>query len=148
MMGYGFIDLDAMIESETNKSITELFEAGPAKFREIETHILHKTKTLSNYVIATGGGTPCFHDNMNWINQHGISIYIQLTPGSLFHRLLPSKSGRPLIAGKTDVELMEFIMETLKERERFYKKSKYVVKGEDLTAKILYEKLKEGEKLT
>ncbi|HMT29829.1 MAG TPA: shikimate kinase, partial [Bacteroidia bacterium] len=116
LLGYSFVDLDTMIESETKKSISELFAAGQDKFREIEAHILRNTESMSNCVIAAGGGTPCFHDNMKWMINHGLTVYIKLSPGSLFHRLAPSKTSRPLIAGKSDVELMEYIMETLKDR--------------------------------
>ncbi len=144
-VGYTFVDLDSLIEKETGQSISQLFESGMDKFREMESVILKHTGNYSNSVIATGGGTPCYYDNLMWMNKTGITIYLKLSAGSLFHRLAAAKQKRPLIQGKTDVELMEFIMETLKDREKFYARSKYVIKGEDLDVKELLELIKKEE---
>jgi shikimate kinase len=128
---YNFIDLDQQVEKETGKSIALLFEEGENRFRETETHILKKTLNIENTVVATGGGTPCFNDNMNWMNDNGFTVYLKLTTGSLFHRLAESKQNRPLLDGKSDVALMEFIIQALQERERFYNMSKLIFKGEN-----------------
>lgn len=144
-LGYNFVDLDTLIEKEAGHTISQLFENGIDKFREMESVILKQTGNYSNSVIATGGGTPCFYDNLLWMNNNGITVYLKLSAGSLFHRLAASKQKRPLILGKTDVELMEFIMETLKEREKFYSRSKYVIKGEDLDVKELVDLIQKGE---
>ena len=145
LLGYKFIDLDACIELETGLTISELFQSGEYKFREIESMVLRNISEVSNTVICCGGGTPCFNDNLAWMKSHGITVYIQMTTGGLFHRLAGSKSNRPLIAGKTDVELMEYIMETLKEREYFYRQCHYTVKGESLDVKELVELIQKGE---
>jgi len=144
-LGYNFVDLDALIEKETGHTISQLFEKGIDKFREMESVILKKTGGYSNSVVATGGGTPCYYDNLIWMNKNGITIYLKLSAGSLFHRLAASKQKRPLLQGKSDVELMEFIMETLTDRENFYSRSKYVIKGEDLDVKVLLELIQKGE---
>ncbi len=145
IMSYNFLDLDHFIETENNLTIADLFEQGAQHFRTAEATALRKTKSLTNTVVSVGGGAPCFHSNMDWMNQHGITVYIRLTVGSLFHRLAASKQKRPLIAKKTDVELMEFILTTLKDRLVFYNQSKYVIKGESLDVKELFELLKKGE---
>ncbi|MBL0340525.1 MAG: shikimate kinase [Bacteroidetes bacterium] len=145
LLGYNFIDLDELIEIETGKNMSQLFESGLPYFREVESLTLKSTSKYTDTVIATGGGSPCFHGNMEWMNQHGVTVYIRMTVGSLFHRLAASKQKRPLIAGKSDVDLMEFILTTLKERLVFYKQAKYIIKGESLDAKELMSLLKEGE---
>ncbi len=145
LLNYSFIDLDADIEKQTGSTIIELFKSGEHKFREIESMVLRKTRELNNSVISCGGGTPCFNDNLVWMNSHGITVYIQMTTGGLFHRLATTKKTRPLLSGKTDVELMEYIMETLKERDYFYKQCHYKVKGESLDVKELLNEIQRGE---
>ncbi len=145
LMDYTFIDLDSMIASETGRSVEEWFEYGEQKFREIETLVLKQTADFKDAVISTGGGTPCFHENMAWMKEHGITIYLKLSSGSLFHRLAESKNVRPLLQGKTDVELMEYIVESLKEREYFYSQAHYTVKGENLDVKAVFEEIKNIE---
>ena len=145
LLDYSFIDLDNMIENETDHTIAEWFSAGEPKFREIESMVLRQTADFKNSVISTGGGTPCFHDNMQWMNENGVTVYIKMSTGGLFHRLIYSKTTRPLLAGKTDVELMEFITESLKEREFFYSQAHYTFKGENLDVKELLETLRKEE---
>jgi shikimate kinase len=145
LLDYTFIDLDAMIESETDRSVTEWFREGEPKFREIESLVLKQTADFKNSIIATGGGTPCFHENMNWMKEQGLTVYLKMTPGGLFHRLIASKTKRPLLEGKTDVELMEYISETLKEREYFYAQAHYVIKGESLNVDQMLETIRKGE---
>jgi shikimate kinase len=145
MLGYTFIDLDSQIEKETGLTIPELFKSGEHKFREIESMVLRNSLQTENAVISCGGGTPCFNDNLAWMKSHGITVYIQMTTGALFHRLSSSKQNRPLLAGKTDVELMEYIMETLKERAYFYTQCHYTVKGESLDVKELLSEIQRGE---
>ncbi len=145
LMNYNFVDLDDRIEQETGRSIPELFQKGEHDFREIETMVLRSLSEAPNTVISTGGGTPCFNDNIAWMKSHGITIYIQMTAGSLFHRLSLSKKERPLLSGKSDVELMEYITDTLREREFFYQQSHYTVKGENLDAKTLLAEIEKGE---
>lgn len=138
-----FYDLDTLIEEGTGKPISVLFEKkGEEKFRDIEKKYLHKTKSLTNCVIATGGGTPCFFDNMEWINEHGTSVYLQLHPGSLFHRIAQSKEKRPLIKDLSDTDLMDYIMTQIALRERFYKLAHHTIKGESLNIDALIKKVK------
>ena len=127
---YRFMDLDKQIEKKTQKTITTIFSTqGEDKFRVIEKQELHATKMLRNIVIATGGGTPCSFDNMNWMNEHGTTIYLEVSAGVLFYRLVKEKEKRPLLKDLTDVELMEQIVIHLTTRESFYKNAKHIVQG-------------------
>ena len=101
-------------------------------FRLVEHNTLLETFTFHNAVIATGGGTPCFYNNMELINQHGFSIYIQMHKKSLFDRLINSKKKRPLLADKSAEEILDQIEKQLGEREFYYLQSNLVVKGESL----------------
>lgn len=126
--GYLFIDLDDVIVQEINMSIREYFEAfGESAFREIERQQLHKLSALKNAIIATGGGTPCYLDNMDWMNHHGKTVYLKLPPRALLSRLSQKEvESRPLLKGKNQEELLEFITSKLEERAPFYDKAKII----------------------
>lgn len=139
-LNYKFIDLDELIEEQAGKKILEIFEDkdGQDKFRMMESEMLRKVSSLKENIISTGGGTPCFNNNMELMNSTGTTIYIKMEPASLFHRLAKSKQKRPLIKDLPDIQLLEFIFNTLAKREQFYLQAKYTVKGENLkTGKIL-----------
>ncbi len=144
-LNFTFVDMDDLLTRETNTTISDLFEKGEKHFREIESEVLKKTAAYKNTVFATGGGTPCYHDGMDWMNEHGTTIYLKLTVGTLFHRLMASKNKRPLISGKGDVELMEFIMEKLEEREPCYRSAKHILKGESLDINKLAETIRQQQ---
>lgn len=128
-----FIDLDAEIESVTKRTIPEIFEEdGETIFREIERDTLKDLLTRNEYVIATGGGAPCYSNNMELINEYADSIYLKISPKVLAGRLISSKTERPLIKGKTQEELIEFIETKLEEREVFYNQSKHSISGFNL----------------
>jgi len=116
-----FVDLDEIIEKHTQQTVLELFQhKGEAYFREIEKEILLQTSTFENTIIACGGGTPCFHENMNWMKANGKTIYIKANEVTLFDRLTSEKNKRPLISKMSDGELKSYIHTTLKERALFY----------------------------
>lgn len=130
---YEFIDLDEYIEKKYNQTISEIFaKQGEQKFRELENKYLKELITKSNAVIATGGGTPCFYDNMKLLNKHGITIYLKATPEFLFKRLKKSPQKRPLLEKNNKKELLGFIKNSLKEREKYYLKAKYVIDAENV----------------
>jgi shikimate kinase len=142
-INHQFIDFDELVEEQSGKKISEIFkDEGQQAFRNIETEILKNISGFKDTVVSTGGGTPCFYDNMKLMNETGITVYIRMPAGSLFHRLAQSKTKRPLIAGLTDLKLMDFIMDTLAEREHFYMQAQHVVKGESLKAEKILEILK------
>ena len=139
---YDFIDLDRLIENKAGMSIAAYFsEKGEDTFRELESDILRQTDFGINTVIATGGGTPCYFNNMDWMNKEGKVIYLYMEPKALAHRLRFSKSERPLIQNLNEEELISFITEKLNGREAFYQKAHFLVSALDLTAEKLAEYL-------
>lgn len=135
---YEFIDLDKLVELKAGMSIVEYFEIhGEAAFRELEKEVLQNAYFAPNSIIATGGGAPCYADNMAWMNANGHVVYLSLPPKALAVRLENSKADRPLIRNLKGDELVDFISNKLKEREPFYNQSKFVVSASDLTAERL-----------
>ncbi|MDD2474685.1 MAG: shikimate kinase [Dysgonamonadaceae bacterium] len=132
-LGVEFVDLDKYIEKRYRKSIKDIFdERGENGFRKIEYEMLREAGTFQNVLISTGGGTPCFYDNMNFMNQQGITVYIKASVEELTSRLLASKNERPLIQGKTPAELKEFISQHLTQRQCYYSKSQIIYENKQL----------------
>ena len=132
-MGLTFVDLDWYIEERYHKTVRQIFEErGEDGFRELEKRMLHETGEFENVVISVGGGTPCFFDNMDYMNSVGETVFLDVDVKVLFRRLKVAKQQRPLLANKTDEELMTFIVEALQKRLPFYSKAKYVFNGERL----------------
>ena len=135
-LNYNFIDLDTYIEKKTNKTITEIFEnKGEKRFRIVERESLMEVLKKDNIVIATGGGTPCFFNNMQEILVSGKAIYLKMKIKDLLERLETGKSQRPLIKNKSAKELESFIRNKLSERESFYKESDYILQGRNICEK-------------
>lgn len=121
-----FIDLDHYIERKEGKSVRKIFEkTGESWFRKTEALALRQaTEEHEQAVIATGGGTPCFEGNIDFINRHGISVYIEVPINEILSRMKAEGiSVRPLLAGKTDEQLYQFFSETLATRKQFYSKA-------------------------
>lgn len=135
------IDLDAVIVEAQGKTIAEIFaEVGEAGFRKLENEFLKSYDYPETCVVACGGGLPCFYDNMEWMNQNGITVYLQMQPSQLVSRL-GKREKRPLIAGMDDEQLLEFIKVKLVEREPFYKQAKLIVDAFDLDGEKLDKQL-------
>ena len=127
--GFSFIDLDKEIETIEKRKIPQIFEVeGEDYFRVKEAECLRSLSGKENLVIATGGGTPCYHGNMEWMNGEGKTVYLRLTPQALFSRLTGG-SARPLLKGMDKEEMLGYIQTKLKEREEYYLKSGIVVDG-------------------
>ena len=150
-----FIDLDAYIQNRYRKAISDLFtERGEEEFRKIEREAVREVAQFEDVVISTGGGAPCFFDNMEVMNRAGTTIYIQADPEELASRLLTSKNVRPLIAGKPIEELIPFITQHLAQRERYYNMAQIIhhtvrmISKEEfhLTVNALEEQLKNRKK--
>ena len=121
MLGWSFIDLDKKIEEHTGKKIPELFsQYGEEYFRNLESEILRKLKSRTDTVISTGGGTPCHSDNMDFMLETGLTLYLKLTPEQLKSRLSESKGERPLLKDISNSNLQSFIKEKLALREKYY----------------------------
>ena len=129
-LNWSFIDLDKKIEEETGLTINELFSThGEDYFREVEARTLRSLQFNSNHVIATGGGTPCFKNNMEYMNSVGCTVYLKLTPSQLAARLKPALDERPLIQNIGKEELLHFIETRLEERSVWYEKSQFTTNG-------------------
>ena len=141
-MNIDWIDLDQQIEKDTSLSIKEIFAVcGEDYFREKERDALHGLSKYKNLILSTGGGTPCFYDNMQWMNEHGVTIWLDEPVEILTERLKKEKAHRPLIKDLSDEELRNFLSKKLTERSFFYSQAKYHLKGNSISdnsfAKIL-----------
>jgi len=122
-----FIDVDEFIENRYRKTIAAIFEEkGEAGFRKIEHRALQEISSFENIVVSTGGGLPCFFDNMDLLNQTGITVYLRASVDELFDRLSADMQKRPLVKGKNADELRNFIETNLKKREPFYNQSHFI----------------------
>ena len=131
-----FIDLDDFIQNKYRKTVSEIFaELGEEEFRKIERKALREVSDIEDVVISTGGGAPCYFNNMKLMNNAGITLYIEVEPEELAARLLASKTVRPLIAGKSEEELIPFIREHLSQRERYYKSAQIVYHSDKMITK-------------
>lgn len=129
-MGYQFLDLDDKIEELAGKTIARIFsEDGEEEFRRIEAETLKGLGCDANIIISTGGGTPCHFDNMDYMRETGITVYLKMTPGQLASRLRGSSAERPLLKNIPDGELVSFIGEKLSEREQWYNRAGIIVDG-------------------
>ena len=138
-MGLPFYDLDWYIESRMHKTIPQIFaERGEEGFRLIERNMLHEVAEFENVIISCGGGTPCFFDNMEYMNGQGDVIYLKASPEVLYKHLLMGKTERPLLKNKTPEQLIAFIKEQLEIREPYYTKAKHVL---DVSLMDNYEKI-------
>ena len=137
---HDFIDLDSYIEEQEGRTIKEIFaDDGEDYFRKLERVYLHRVIDTENVVISVGGGTPCFFDNMEQMNEYGMTVYINMHPKALIPRLQLSEAFRPLIAEMEGEVLLDYVYKTLRGREGFYHKAQKVVTGYNLSAKKLQE---------
>lgn len=135
-----FYDLDWYIESRMHKTVKAIFdERGEAGFRKIEHNMLHEVAEFEDIIISCGGGTPCFFDNIDYMNRQGETVYLKATPEVLYGHLKMGKTIRPLLLNKTADEVQVFIREQLAQREPYYSKAKYVL---DVNLLDDYEKIK------
>ena len=127
--GFDFIDLDRFIEKESGLSISDIFEKyGEEKFREFEHENLKKIMELpQDIIVSTGGGTPCFHDNMKLIKLNGKSVYLQLDVKAILNRLRGSKTVRPLFSNIDDDKQEDYIKNELAKREKYYLNSHQLI---------------------
>jgi shikimate kinase len=141
-LGVEFIDLDHYIESRYRKTIPQLFaENGEGGFREIERKMLREAGEFENVIISTGGGTPCFFDNMDYMNQIGKTIFLKVSVDELAARLEIAKSQRPVLRGKKGEDLKAFISENLEKRQPFYDKAKIHFEAETMSTEEEIEQL-------
>ena len=138
--GMMFYDLDWYIESRMHKSVSQIFsEQGEDAFRKIEYNMLHEVAEFENVIISCGGGTPCFFDNIDYLNQQGDVVYLKANPETLCNHLAMAKTERPLLKDKSREELVEYITEHLNERAPFYEKANHIL---DVSVLDSYDKIK------
>jgi shikimate kinase len=133
--GLSFYDLDALIEEQQQKTIAQIFEQdGENYFRHLETSALHRFANQQHCMVACGGGTPCFNNNMQWMNENGTTIYLKATPQQIYNRVITEQDKRPVIKNIPQLELLSFIEKKLSEREPFYLQAKHILPAGELNA--------------
>jgi len=138
-LNWSFIDLDEKIEQTTGMEIRDIFsEKGEAFFRKIESDTLKGMASESNAVISTGGGTPCFGDNMDFMLRTGLTVYLRMTPARLKSRLAGTSEHRPLLKDIGKDGLQEYITAKLAEREKWYSRAEIIVDGFNTDFSALY----------
>ena len=139
-LGIPFYDLDWYIESRMRKKVPQIFaERGEEGFRKIEHNMLHEVAEFENIIVSCGGGTPCFFDNIDYMNEQAMTVYLKADPDVLYDHLRMGRTERPLLTGKTPEELRLFIAEQLRQREPYYTKARYTL---DVSLMDNYEKIK------
>lgn len=137
-LGFDFVDLDHEVELQTGSTIANYFALhGEDAFRKLESETLKEFGYGENCVVATGGGAPCYFDNMDWMNANGLTIYIDMPAQALAQRLEKGKAKRPLLKDLSEVQLIAFIESKLAERELFYRRASMIVNGVSLSADSL-----------
>lgn len=140
-LGLPFYDLDWYIEERHRRTIAQIFaEKGEKGFRDIERNILHEVAEFEDVVISCGGGTPCFFDNMEYMNRQAQTVYLKASPDILFRHLKMGKVERPLLKDKTEDEMKQYIRDSLSTREPFYSQARYTL---DVTLLDNYDKIKD-----
>ena len=138
--GMMFYDLDWYIETRMHKTVAEIFaERGEEGFRKVEYNMLHEVAEFEDVIISCGGGTPCFFDNIDYLNQQGDVCYLKASPEVLYKHLLMGKVERPLLKGKSAEELITYITEQVTKREVFYNQARYTI---DVSLMENHEKIK------
>ena len=142
-LGWDVVDTDALFEEKYKISVDDFFQKyDELLYRKLESEILKSTGNLDHTVISTGGGTACFFDNMDWMNQHGTTVFMRISPESVVDRVLHSHHKRPLTRGKSKEELLEFVSQHYASRMPFYEQAQITVKSEDFDLDGLIEKIK------
>lgn len=127
-LGLSFYDLDWYIEMRYRRSVAQIFrESGEEGFRQLERNMLHEVAEFENIVLSCGGGTPCFFDNMSYMNSLAETVYLKARPDVLAAHLRMGKVVRPLIQGKNDEELLAYIETSLREREPYYSQARHTL---------------------
>ena len=145
-LGWEVADTDDLFEAKYRISVCDFFNKYDEQlYRKLESEVLKATESFENVVISTGGGTACYFDNMEWMNLHGLTVFLRISEKAVVDRLLHAKRKRPLSTGKTEAELTEFVNRHYTSRLPFYEQAQITVKSENLDLENLL-KLIENEK--
>ena len=132
-LGWEVADTDALFEEKYKISVNDFFNKyDEPLYRKLESEVLKSTESLENVVVSTGGGTACYFDNMEWMNQHGLTVFMRISPQAAVDRVIHSRHKRPLVEGKTEEELTAFVSGHYASRMPFYEQARITVKSEDL----------------
>ena len=135
---YNFIDLDDALEQEEQSSVTDIFETkGEDYFRQKEAIMLRSLDKHSNVIVACGGGTACFFENISWMKGHGTTVCLEAPPATILNNILTQESKRPLVKNLNEAELLFFIEQKLKERNEYYSQAHFTLQAEELTDKSI-----------
>lgn len=138
-LGWSFVDLDEEIEAGTGMTIPEIFSLkGEKWFRSAEASVLRSLESRTDTVISTGGGTPCFHDNMDFMMKSGLTVYLRLTPKQLEKRLSGTGDERPLIKDVSKKDLITYIEKKLEEREKWYSRAEIIAMSDNMDDSSLF----------
>ena len=141
-INWDFVDLDEVIEKREGLTISQIFEEkGEEYFRNKEALYLRELSQKEKVVVATGGGAPCFSDNMSWMNEHGLTIYLKADAELLLERLKAETISRPLLKGKSEAELRYFIKAKMQDREPFYSQAKHTIPAGQVSYDELAERM-------
>ncbi|EKB49534.1 shikimate kinase [Cecembia lonarensis] len=143
-LNFAFLDLDQVIEQESGLSIGQIFEQdGEGRFRDLESFYLKKVLDgIEGFVLSTGGGTPCFNENMDLINEKGVSVYLDVSLEEIMRRLGNDTLGkRPMFSGLGQGEATLKLKSLLAERENYYLQSKIKLSGDDISTEHLLSEL-------
>lgn len=144
-LGRTFYDLDWYIEERFHKRVPQIFaDEGEAHFRDLERRMLHEVAEFENIVLSCGGGTPCFFDNMDYMNSVAETFYLKASAETLCRHVAMSRGERPLLKGKSPEELRTFISEQLEERTPFYEKAQHII---DINVLDTFEKINDIVKI-
>jgi shikimate kinase len=144
ILDFEFIDLDIYIEQKYHKTIKQIFESkGEDHFRIMENEALREVASIAgNIIVASGGGTSCFYNSVDFMNKTGLTVYIKVEVGELLARLIESKTDRPMLWGKTNPELNDYILRVLDERKKYYEKAKITVESSNVDVYELAQTIK------
>lgn len=143
-MGWEVVDTDALFEEKYKISVNDFFNKyDEPLYRKLESEVLKATESLDHVVVSTGGGTACFFDNMDWMNQHGLTVFLRISPQAAVDRVIHSRHKRPLVEGKSEEELTEFVNQHYASRLPFYEQACITAKSEDFDIESLMEAIKD-----
>lgn len=144
-LGWEVADTDALFEEKYKISVNDFFNKyDEPLYRKLESEVLKATEGLENVVVSTGGGTACYFDNMEWMNSHGLTVFLRISPQAAVDRVIHSRHKRPLAEGKSEKELTEFVNSHYVSRMPFYEQARLTVKSEDLDVEGLLLSIKEN----
>lgn len=143
-----FFDLDDLIVMKFNKSVNEIFASdGEDFFRKYENKLLLEISKSDNFILSVGGGTPCYNNNIDFMNSSGKTVYLQMSDMALYSRLVTFKANRPLIKDLDYDSLKLFIKSKLKEREPFYLKANIIVDALNFKINSLIQTIQDSSKI-